>query len=255
MNYLYWKERFNTFILYKFDMKELYWQVNDWNEHKPSSEGDYYPFTGGLSGDVADENYVGKQLDLIETLFFNFYPDTILKRCLPLKVLLCGKLEEYTAYGQLRETYIAYNGYDYLAFNYGNENVLSLTDGQKNTFRIKANNTFLTRILDKGKVIVEPSFYEGMNYEKITTSDMYERGFIKAGTKRENDAKNFIDAIISNSYEDLMAENTSTSTNVGILNPVKDKNGFIRKKYDILVNGFKENYGIDLQAIGNATLK
>ena len=42
---------------------------------------------------------------------------------------------------------------------------------------------------------------------------------------------------------------------MGILNPVKDVNGLIRKKYEILVNSFKENYGIDLQAIGDAELK
>ena len=35
----------------------------------------------------------------------------------------------------------------------------------------------------------------------------------------------------------------------------KDVNGYIRKKYDSLVNKFKNAYGIDLQAIGNATLK
>ena len=55
--------------------------------------------------------------------------------------------------------------------------------------------------------------------------------------------------------EDLIAENTSTNTYVGILNPVKDVNGLIRKKYEILVNSFKENDGIDLQAIGDAELK
>ena len=53
----------------------------------------------------------------------------------------------------------------------------------------------------------------------------------------------------------MIAENTSTNTYVGILNPVKDVNGLIRKKYEILVNSFKENYGIDLQAIGDAELK
>jgi len=84
---------------------------------------------------------------------------------------------------------------------------------------------------------------------------MYSRGFIKAGTKQADDAKYFIEAIISNPYEDLIAENTSTNTYVGILNPVKDVNGLIRKKYEILVNSFKENYGIDLQAIGDAELK
>lgn len=54
-----------------------------------------------------------------------------------------------------------------------------------------------------------------MNYERITATDMYSRGFIKAGTKQADDAKYFIEAIISNPYEDLIAENTSTNTYVG----------------------------------------
>ena len=250
-----WQERCNTFILYKFNMKELYWQVNGWYESKPEPEGSYYPFTKGLRGEVADEQYVGEQLDLIESLFLNFYPDTTLNRCLPLKILLCSKLDEYSAYGDLSKTFNVYNGYDYLAFNWGNESVLTFTDVQKNSFRKEVNNVFLTRLLDKAKVIVDPAFYEGMNYERITATDMYSRGFIKAGTKQADDAKYFIEAIISNPYEDLIAENTSTNTYVGILNPVKDVNGLIRKKYEILVNSFKENYGIDLQAIGDAELK
>ena len=127
---------------------------------------------------------------------------------------------------------------------------------QKKTFKNEVNNTFLTRLLDNGKIVIDPAFYEGMNYtSSYNSSTMYERGFLNTGIKQENDAKNYIEVIISNTYEDLIAENTSTSTNIGILNPVKDKNGYIRKKYDVLVNSFKANYGIDLKAIGNTVLK
>ena len=85
---------------------------------------------------------------------------------------------------------------------------------------------------------------------------MYGRGFIKAGTKQGNDVKNYIQAIIQTPYEDLIAEPADNDyTYNGILHAKKDVNGYIRKKYDILVNKFKENYGIDLQAIGNVILK
>ena len=115
----------------------------------------------------------------------------------------------------------------------------------------------LTRLLDKGKIIEDADFYENANYEKtVTNKDMYGRGFIKAGTKEDNDIENFIQAIIQNSYEDLLAEQKDGDTSYkGILSAKKDVNGYIRKKYDSLVNKFKNAYGIDLQAIGNATLK
>ena len=44
--------------------------------------------------------------------------------------------------------------------------MLTFTDVQKNSFRKEVNNVFLTRLLDKAKVIVDPAFYEGMNYER-----------------------------------------------------------------------------------------
>ena len=40
----------------------------------------------------------------------------------------------------------------------------------------------------------------------------------------------------------------------GILNPVKDVNGLLKKRYDMVRNYFIENYNMDLQKVGN-TLK
>lgn len=87
--------------------------------------------------------------------------------------------------------------------------------------------------------------------------NMYERGFIKSGTKQEDDVEIYIRAIIQTPYEELIAEPADDKdySNRGILNAKKDVNGYIRKKYNVLVNKFKENYGIDLQAIGNVILK
>ena len=253
-----WNKRCNTFILYKFDLKELYWDVNRWNESTPTPEDSSYPYpySNGLLGAIADEAYVGEQLDLVETLFLDFYPDSTLYRLLPLKLLLCGELNWRTVDGKVT-FYNVYSGYDYLAFNWGNEDVLTMTNVQKSTFKYEVNNAFLTRLLNSGRIVEDASFYEGMNYEdRVTQANMYERGFIKAGTKQENDVEIYIQAIIQTPYEDLIAEPADKDyTNKGILHAKKDVNGYIRKKYDILVNKFKENYGIDLQSIGNVVLK
>ncbi len=250
-----WNERCNTFILYDFDLKELYWQVNGWTESKPTPNSPY-PYSVGLLGAMADEVYVGEQLEMLETLFLNFYPDTTLRRCLPLKLLLCSRLTWRSQSGDTT-VYNVYSGYDYLAFNWGNKDVLSLTNAEKNTFKYDVNNAFLTRLLDNGKIVEDADFYEGMNYEdKVTESNMYERGFIKSGTKQEDDVEIYIQAIIQTPYEELIAEPEDGDTSfTGILHPKKDVNQYISKKYNILVSKFKENYGIDLQAIGNFVVK
>lgn len=251
-----WNEKCNVFILYKFNLKELYWQVTSWNESQKNEEGATNPYVRGIVGEIADSNYVEQQLDLVEQQFLNFYHDTTLRRCLPLKLLLCSKLLNRTIQGT--ETRLnVYSGYDYLALNWGSQEIQTITTTQKNSFKNDVNYAFLTRLLDKGKIIEDADFYENANYEKtVTNKDMYGRGFIKAGTKEDNDIENFIQAIIQNSYEDLLAEQKDGDTSYkGILSAKKDVNGYIRKKYDSLVNKFKNAYGIDLQAIGNATLK
>lgn len=248
-----WKNRCNVFILYKFDLKELYWGVNNWGESVENPEGSMYPYTAGLLGETADENYVGQQLTLIENSFLNFYPDTTLRRCLPLKLLLCKRLDWRSYKGELT-FYPVYSGYDYLAFNWGNENVLTMTDEDVKNFKNKANITFLERLIEKQKIVIPADFYEGSNYtDKITSANMYSRGFLNAATKLEDDAQYYIEAIVTTSYEDLIAETTTGDYSYkGILNPQKDVNGFILKKYNVLVQHMKEAYGIDLQAIGNA---
>lgn len=248
-----WKERCNTFILYQFKMKELYWSVTGWLESVEDSKSPLYPYTNGLVAVNADENYVGQQLDLLEAAFLNLYPDTTLARCLPLKLLLCGQLDWRNTSGR-STLYNTYSTFDGLAFNWGNENILTMTQAQKITFKNEVNVAFLKRILANGKIVENEEFYEGVSYATaINNQNMYSRGFINRSTKVENDVEYYVEAIVSNTYEDLIAEYPATNyTNKGILNPVKDVNGLIRQRYDILIKHMKDTYGIDLQAIGNA---
>ena len=250
-----WSERYNSFILYKFNMKEVYWTVNQWIESVENPEGSLYPYTAGIRAANADENYVGQQLELLEKSFLNLYPDTTLMRCLPIKLLLCSQLCWRTVNN--KETfYNTYNSYDCMAFNWGNADVLTMTAAQKTTFKIDVNLAFLKRLLANKKIFANADFYAGVAYSPtVTNQNMYSRGFVYRGTKLENDAEYYIQAIISTTYEDLTAEVPANDyTFKGILNSTKDVNGLIRYRYDILVNHLKTAYGIDLQAIGDTVV-
>ena len=250
-----WSERCNSFILYKFKMKELYWAVNQWIESVEDSKSSLYPYTAGLLAANADENYVGQQLDLLEKSFLNFYRDTMLMRCLPMKLLLCSQLDWRTADNKVT-TRNMYNSYDCMAFNWGNETVLTMIPEQKKAFKVDVNLAFLKRVLANGKLSVCVDFYSLVAYTPtITNQNMYSRGFVVRGTKLENDADNFIEAIISTTYENLTAEYPANNyTFNGILHPTKDVNGLVRARYDILVDHMKTAYGIDLQAIGDTVV-
>ena len=53
-----------------------------------------------------------------------------------------------------------------------------------------------------------------------------------------------MNAIVSTPYEQLIAPG-------GILHPDIDKKQMIRKKYTYMIDHFKKEYNIDLQAIGD----
>lgn len=249
-----WNERSNVFILYKFLPRDIYWSVTGWLEATPrESEFAGLTWNPGIIGLEADTNYVGKQLELLENNFLNYYPDTLLKRCLPLKILLCSNLFDVRNDG----THIfknVINGYDYFAVNWGRDTILRMTIEGENLFRKELNYMFLERTFNNQKMRADADFYLGMNYtDKITNQNMYSRGFIKSTTKEKTDWLNYVEAVISTPYEDLIAETSGKDyTFKGILNPIKDTQGFIRKKYDILVSWYKEMYGINLQDIGNS---
>lgn len=252
-----WNERCNTFILYKFDMKELYWSPSVWlgSEETENDRGDLY--TQGLVAEVADTNYISEQLDLIEERFLNFYPDSTLRRCLPLKLLLCKTIRNRDAKGTFSAEKDVYSGYDCLAFNWGNENVRNMTKAEINAFKNNVNNTFIERLVEKSKIIIDASFYDGMNYEDaVTTANMYERGFLNSGVNDAGDDLDaYLKAIVQTPYAELIAEPEDGDISYrGILHEKKDVNGFIKTKYEVIVNGLLGKYGIDLQAIGDATL-
>ncbi|MBK7098884.1 MAG: hypothetical protein IPH58_11620 [Sphingobacteriales bacterium] len=89
--------------------------------------------------------------------------------------------------------------------------------------------------------------------------ERYKRGFI-ASTGYTNtpgvqaDWYNYLEAILKNPYSYLTSAIGITSndnTYQGILSPIKDSNGLIRKKYDAIISHYKTKYNIDLQRIGN----
>ena len=251
-----WKNRCNFFILYEYQPRDIYWSVSGWNEayDKGTSDGGA-TWQAGIKATEADQNYVGQQLDLLENKFLRFYQDTMLRRCMPLKLLLCSELYNVKNAGTHTLANVV-NGFDYLAVNWGAESILSMTATQQNQFRVDINNTFLIRLIDNSKTVQTPEFYKGTNYtDNVTNQNMYERGFVKASKNQKDDWPNYINAIISTPYSDLIAKPQANDyTSKGILHSDKDKNGLIRKKYDIIIEHYKTNYKVDLQAIGDAKI-
>lgn len=250
-----WNKKYNFFALYKWSPRDLYWTPTAWNEAKKNGEGATYAWTSGYYGEESDEAYVGHQLELIEDVFLSFYPDSTLRRCMPLKMILCKELENVDVRGNRKNLNI-YGSYDLLAYNWGGEKILSITPAEKATLKREVNLEFLWRLKGNDKIPVSQLFYSYSDYStSLTAADFYARGFVYfTNSDRSNtDWKYYLDAIISTSYEDLTKEVPATDrTYHGILNDMKDTKGLIKKKYAAIIAHFKQ-YGIDLQEIGNTS--
>lgn len=262
-----WNKRCGFYILYRFEPEDVYWDLTVW-EGITWSEANQKWDQNTFKALPAEEAYVGRQLDLIEEEFLNFYPDSVLQKWMPLKLLLCSVL--WKPSGTDSVDMACRGGFDYLAANYGNSSVENLRQGQIDTLRKEINVVFLKKAIDAGKVTIPEEFGAETVYGKNVAAGapysdtcMYAKGFIKAydwiiPTIR-SDWADYVTAIVSNNTEylesysfwDQMSGSWWTS-NKGMLNEeAKDYNGLVRKKYNIVIRHFKEVYGVDLQRIGN----
>ena len=89
----------------------------------------------------------------------------------------------------------------------------------------------------------------------------YRLGFVKRpyatsqlSLIQDDDLKNYVNMIYDNTYVTFVATPVNGNYNAndltGILHPLKDRNGLIRRKYDILINEFKRQ-GVDIETIGS----
>jgi len=250
-----YNKRYGVYMLYDFTPKEAYWTVTKWDSMyrvKP-----------------ADPNYVDMQLDLLDSTFFRYYADSTLKKYLPAKFLLCSSIQNNGVGAQLDGylTSTSTTGYIYETFlaNWGSSRILNIK-GVKDSavlFRSNINWGFL-RLLDlKLKTTRSDIFIGSADYTtaipNTTQAQRYKRGFLNTNAStsppgQTTDWSNFIQAAVQNPYSyltDATGINSNTATYQGILTPVKDSSGLIRKKYDEIINFYKTNYNIDLQRIGN----
>ncbi|MDR2131214.1 MAG: putative zinc-binding metallopeptidase [Odoribacteraceae bacterium] len=251
-------ERYNTLILYKYDPVNIYWNITS-NAYSPV----HYDTAGnvaaaGYADLPADEEYIDEQLELIKTKFLDHYPDDFLAGMLPKKILLVKSFNSIARNGTATDAAPA-SGVDYLLFQWGGEEILTMTPGQVNTFKTRASDVFLRKLVNSGKIERDPVFLSISNYATTgsTNPERIANGFIApSATVAAEDWNAYVTAIVSTPYDTLVApRGTLPITNFvnrrGILTPGYDTGGLIRKKYDAMIAYFRDIHGIDLQAIGD----
>ncbi|EHQ28855.1 zinc-binding metallopeptidase [Mucilaginibacter paludis] len=257
-------QSYNTNILYNFTDRDAYWTPTAWT--KPTGPSSIGYWTPGVELSVADQNYVGAQLDLIKKKWFNFYSDKFLKKFLPSKILLCSKLDSVintlfftptVGYTKSVKSVAAYYSYDNITVNYGSAAVTTMTKNDSMGFVAKANLIFIQSMIARGVVTPTTEFINSADYATTMTSttQSYGKGIIVgySSPSATADWNAYITAMVSYSEPNLNASVAITNTTAaGILNATKDVNGQIRKRYNIVRNYYINEYQVDLQKIGNA---
>lgn len=230
--------KYGSYFLYKFSAVDF--------SYNPvySSPG----FGNTYTADIADEAYVGKVLTFIQNNWLNFYTDDFLKANLPFKVLLAQNLRSKTTPVKY---YTVLSNYNQLTLGNFSADFDKMTDLDKRTYLNNLHAEFWNFISNRNKLEVPTTFTALSNYTltTVTAANMYSFGFLIPISGQDNkptrDFLSYIAAITSKSKATLDAT---------ILSPTTDVNGLVRKKYDIIINYYKQKYNMDLQAIGNASI-
>lgn len=270
-------EKYNgVCLLYRYEEKDAYWTARyyyktvfdpltqTYNPYGPNGATGFYYF----QYENPDTNYINQHLDLLEESFFNLYKEEALKKYLPLKLLLASTLTNAKT-KTLTEAVNAKAIYDetivQLLFAGCNASIEEMTTEEKETYSYDVNRMFLYEYLASGKLMEIPlAFSEVSTYSTTTVSDMptlYKNGLLNssASMSYETDWKNFMDAIFTTPYEDMIAYYPDTDrTYKGMLcsdksngQKPKDSTGKIREKYEAMVEYFQEEFGIDIRRFAN----
>ena len=183
--------------------------------------------------------------------------------------MLCGSIDSIystTLFNPVRyvkntKSVGAWFNYDNICVSYGNAGVTTMTSSDSTKFLAKINLIFIQSIPGRNLSAPTHDFTAVANYNGTFSSQAlaYSQGIITNYINTRSpqlDWNAYMEAMVSRSETNLNKSTVNTDmTSMGILNATKDTNGKIRQRYNVIRNYFINNYGVDLQAIGNAVDK
>ena len=230
--------KYNSYILYKFETKDF----------------NYTP-TGAFDATAvavpAGSANVQVAYNFLQDNLFSNYTEDFLQRILPLKILLADRLTHvlpayvsvYT--NETRDTLNAAGreGRDQITFGWANKIAGGLTPAETDTARGQLNASLLIRATRSGLLRIPAGFKEATDYA-IDVANPKMSGIFRARQDCDVyfDLREYFAKIMSTDYATL---------NSTLFTPQNDPAGKFKKKYNLVVNYYRDSLGIDLQAIGN----
>ncbi|SHM47476.1 hypothetical protein SAMN05444266_108205 [Chitinophaga jiangningensis] len=233
---LAFKDKYASYILYKFTNYDLVYEVAG--------------VTPRVAARVANPQYIDTTLKLFRSVFMNYYPEDFLKKTMPYKILLAASIDTMNVtYLNVLQPSITgtFASPTTLAIGWADSTFIkkkyparTLREWLTAAYMKHATMSGAMKIPDEFVMLAPPAYNEA-------TSDPRGVGMLGQATLMADisiywDFGMYVAYISSRSRAEL--ENT-------IFKPNYDTKGLIRQKYEVVCNFFRNEYGIDLQAIGD----
>ncbi|NML21631.1 hypothetical protein HHL16_12140 [Pseudoflavitalea sp. G-6-1-2] len=226
--------KYRTYILYNFTEPDFI--------YTPTG-----PFSRNATATSAGPEHAQEAMDFLNANLFSLYPEEFLQKAMPLKILLAKDLivplqNNYPS-SDLTPTYpAARDGYNHIVLGWTNR-IATLTPAEVDSTRGQLNASLLMVAINRGLIPMPTGFDKVTVYSGVGLTPNTE-GVYKTYTQMgaTEDLRDHLTSILTNDYATL--EST-------VFIPSRDVNGKFRKKYDLIIDFFKDTYGIDLQEIGN----
>lgn len=223
--------KYATFILYRFTQAD--YNYNHIDKRRDSAFN-------------ANPAYISPVLRFVHEHLFNVFPESFLKKTMPYRILLASYIggENTRSPINFGSTYAA------LTIGWADSTFLQqTTPAQINMLRSNLIRYYMERAFRAGAIVVPDAFkmLAPPSYRQVNSITLKnQHGIIEpTGTllSEGTDYLGYIEAISTRTKADI--ESTYFSPGV-------DTKGNYKRKYIIIVNYFKDEFGMDLQAIGDA---
>lgn len=224
--------QYKTYILYRF------------------TQGDYgygYIIRKADSAFNANPVYISPVLRAVYDNIINFFPEPFLKRTMPYKILLAS----YIGAGATRNV----TGYDAthasLTIGWADSTLMQLaTPAQLKAFRVNMVRAYLDRAYRATSLHVPNEFLISMpaGYDYLTINTTLQKnqcGIIEPVGPNLNVTTDFL------GYLQAMMTRPKAEIENAYFRPAIDSKGLFKRKYGIVVNYFKSEFGFDPQELGN----
>lgn len=233
-------DKYKSYILYKYDTIDY-----------------RYNFTGNLlvQAGLPNESYIQESLDFLHTQCFNFYPEEFLKKTMPYKIILASYLDSLVYVGThqphdiVRSVTNMTGSRSMMLFGWTDSLLSQKTPEERRQIKAYLNRYYFYQALQSGALKV-PDFFPPLTpaggYGSVP-NNFWRVGLVeKPQTSVSNIPWDFL------CFIDVITGHTKAELDATILRPTYDISGLIRKKYEGIINYYKNEHGFDLQAIGEA---